>query len=412
MKRRWYTTPLVLTLGLSTVLAAGTPRSVVAESYSDEIKQLEQKQQQVNEEIAQSKKKLAAVEERQQSLKEQIAALEAQVHETLADIRAKEQAIAVTREQIEKLKREIRQLEKKIARRDRILKERIVVMYKNGGALSYLEVLFGAESFGDFLDRVLALNLIAEQDQRILQQQKRDKAAVENKRNRVQQKLKSLEQQLADLEQLKSSLKAQQEEKQKLIAQLEEKEKAIHEHLHEKSEAIEIIKEKISDLIEKREAARRAREAREKAQAQKQSGAVHTLSAPSGGGMFVLPVTTGYISSRYGYRNIGSGTEFHDGWDFAAPVGTPIYAAAAGTVLYAGPASGFGNWIVIDHNNGYYTIYGHMYSNQLYVTEGEFVEQGEKIAAVGSAGRSTGAHLHFEISVGGISNSVNPAQFY
>src|SRR5262249_12251153 len=104
---------------------------------------------------------------------------------------------------------------------------------------------------------------------------------------------------------------------------------------------------------------------------------------------------TGVLTSTFGPR---WGT-FHYGIDLAAPYGSPIYAAGDGLVIEAGPASGFGNWVVIQHANGDVTVYGHMY--KYLVRVGERVQAGQLIALVGSEGESTGPHLHFEVHLGG-----------
>jgi murein DD-endopeptidase MepM/ murein hydrolase activator NlpD len=121
------------------------------------------------------------------------------------------------------------------------------------------------------------------------------------------------------------------------------------------------------------------------------------------------PVNTGYISSGFGARvdPFTGGEEFHEGIDFAAPMGTPIRAVAAGIVTWAGPRGGFGNMVQIDHGNGYSTRYGH--SEKVLVHVGETVQRGDVIALVGDTGRSTGPHVHFEVLKGG--HEVNPAHF-
>jgi len=112
---------------------------------------------------------------------------------------------------------------------------------------------------------------------------------------------------------------------------------------------------------------------------------------------------TGYLSSCYCAR---WGT-FHYGIDLAAPYGSPIYAVGDGVVVDAGPASGFGQWVVIQHANGDMSVYGHMY--KILVHKGERVQAGQLIALVGSEGESTGPHLHFEVRVGGINGDrVDP----
>jgi murein DD-endopeptidase MepM/ murein hydrolase activator NlpD len=122
--------------------------------------------------------------------------------------------------------------------------------------------------------------------------------------------------------------------------------------------------------------------------------------------LWVNPVPTAKFTSCFCAR---WGT-FHEGIDLAAPLGTPIQAAGAGVVLKAGPASGFGNAIYIQHANGDVTVYGHM--RVLWVTTGQTVKVGQKIAEVGSEGYSTGPHLHFEVHVGKIDGAkINPVSW-
>jgi murein DD-endopeptidase MepM/ murein hydrolase activator NlpD len=120
------------------------------------------------------------------------------------------------------------------------------------------------------------------------------------------------------------------------------------------------------------------------------------------GGMFTFPCP-GYksISSEYGTRTDPIlGTEkFHSGIDLAAPAGTAILAAYDGDVVAAAYSSSMGNYVMIDHGSGLYTIY--MHASALYVSTGQTVSKGDKIAAVGSTGRSTGNHLHFSVRLNG-----------
>ncbi|MEP6851144.1 MAG: peptidoglycan DD-metalloendopeptidase family protein [bacterium] len=101
---------------------------------------------------------------------------------------------------------------------------------------------------------------------------------------------------------------------------------------------------------------------------------------------------------------------FHWGVDFAADYGTPIHAIASGRVVAAGPAQGFGNWVVIDHGSNTYSVYGHMRVLKVYA--GERVRRGQLIALVGSEGQSTGPHMHLEIRIGGIEGTkIDPQVF-
>ena len=125
---------------------------------------------------------------------------------------------------------------------------------------------------------------------------------------------------------------------------------------------------------------------------------------------FAMPVKSAFrYTSGFGYRNDpkGAGTRMHEGTDFAASTGTPIFATADGVVTYADWDSGYGRLIRIQHDFGIETRYGHL--SQIRVSVGQKVSRGERIGDMGSSGRSTGTHLHYEIRFGG--RAVNPMTF-
>ncbi|SAK78787.1 peptidase M23B [Caballeronia hypogeia] len=121
------------------------------------------------------------------------------------------------------------------------------------------------------------------------------------------------------------------------------------------------------------------------------------------------PLALGRTGSPFGNRAdpFTGHLSFHPGVDLVAPTGTPILAAAAGRVIHAGPMPGYGNTVDIDHNNGFITRYAH--ASKIEVRVGQTVQPGEPIAKVGSTGRSTGPHLHFEVRVD--NRAVNPAHY-
>lgn len=126
----------------------------------------------------------------------------------------------------------------------------------------------------------------------------------------------------------------------------------------------------------------------------KSSGRKGTGGAPAKSSLRVVrPLGAAPVTQAYGHNG-------HPGTDYGAPCGTPILAAEDGVVLLAGPAQGFGNWIVLQHPDGYYTVYGHMYDNGVLVHAGQKVTAGERIGLVGSNGDSTGCHLHLEVHNG------------
>ncbi len=127
-----------------------------------------------------------------------------------------------------------------------------------------------------------------------------------------------------------------------------------------------------------------------------------------GTGQMMYPIVAP-ITSPFGYRThpILGYQKFHSGMDFGADSGTIIYAADSGNVVFAGWYGGYGNAVIIEHGNGISTLYAH--TSEVYVSEGQAIQKGQPIAAVGSTGFSTGPHLHFEVRVNG--EPVDPAQF-
>ena len=121
------------------------------------------------------------------------------------------------------------------------------------------------------------------------------------------------------------------------------------------------------------------------------------------------PIADSYITSGFGYRAdpFGGGSQLHKGVDFEANTGDPVLAVGDGVVTFSGVRSGYGNVVEVDHGNGYVTRYAH--NSRLLGQVGDLVRGGQQIAKAGSTGRSTGAHVHFEVWENGV--VVNPRQF-
>lgn len=321
-------------------------------------------------------------------------ALVKKVNELSASMRA-------TTEKLEQKKAEIDQTEQDLimAKLDensqyQSMRQRIKYMYENGNT-DYFQILLESKSFSDFLIKAEYILQLSEYD--------RDKlfefqAAIE----RVEEKEAKLKAEYDNIAALQEDLAKQSQEAQQL--------------LNEKSAELASIQSELAavknQIKKAEEEERRRQEAAAAANKKPASTSKPSTSKPvvSGNGYFTHPCPgMSYQSSYFGEVRQGIGdSRPHSGHDYAAPKGTPIYAAAAGTVLIARYSSSAGYWVVIDHGNGLTTKYMHMFESP-YVKEGQKVVKGQHIGGVGTTGQSTGNHLHFQVEENGV--PVNPSKY-
>ncbi|RZT21615.1 murein hydrolase activator EnvC family protein [Fictibacillus sp. BK138] len=404
MKSKVVGTVLSLSLALSAFTVYHSESVVHAESLSS----IKKKQQENAKKAKDSKSKLEANKESQASLETEITRIDKLSSDTDAKIEKKQADIKQTKTEIATLKEEIAVVQKRIDKRDKLLKERVNSMYESGGAVSYLEVVLGSKDFGDFLDRVLALNMIAEQDRELLEEQKKDKELLEDKMASVETKLSNLQKAMKDLQVLKEQLKAQMAEKDRLMASLQKEQGHLEAEMHKIENEAEILKSQEEAFKREQERARQQEAAR------RSSGGGSSSSAPViGNGMIIKPAA-GAITSPFGNRSSG----MHEGIDIAQGGTVPIYAAADGTVIRAEYSSSYGNVVYISHSiagQQWTTVYAHMSGTPL-VSTGQSVSKGTKLGNMGNTGRSHGQHLHFELHKGpwnaGKTNAVNPAAYW
>ncbi|HZG11749.1 MAG TPA: peptidoglycan DD-metalloendopeptidase family protein [Kurthia gibsonii] len=428
----------VIAAALATTLLVPT-MSASAESVSDLKKEknaLDQKKSKISKELQAKKEKIAKAQAEIEKSAKEVSKITVKIQETDNKIEGVEQKIAQTKYEIEKLQKSIEALQKKIDERNEILKERARAMQETGGQVGYIDVLLGSNSFSDFIDRVSAVNEIVNADERIVEEQKADQAKVEEQQNQVKEKLAEQEDRKKELEELKANLKKQQDKKKSALAQMERKQAKLNKernglenHYSEVASVSSKVQKKIE--AEQRKAAEKARKMAEAAAAKKASAAISTTSNSSSSnssssasvgsvptassGTWMKPAQ-GRFTSGFAGRDIGAGAEYHYGIDIANSEGTPIVAAADGVVFRASPLSTYGNVVMITHNiNGqtYTSLYAHM--SRFGTSVGKTVKKGEVIGYIGSTGRSTGPHVHFEIHIGSWVNqatgAVNPLQY-
>ncbi|UOF92221.1 peptidoglycan DD-metalloendopeptidase family protein [Fodinisporobacter ferrooxydans] len=367
-------------------------------SSADELQTSQQQYQQMQQAKQQQQQQVAQLQSKEHTIGNQIQVIEGQLQDTENKISSLKQQIAQLDTQISQMKAKIETTQKLLEQRDELLKQRIRVMYENG-TTSYLDVILSSTSFSDFLDRLSTLSLIADQDKKILEEIKKQKLALQQQQNQLQSDQQQRQQSYSQLLVLQQTQEQQKSQKQVALSQVHTQRIQEEKKINEEQTAMNQLAAQIQTMLAQQRAA---------SSSSSSSGG----AAQHGSGSWLWPVPDSHVvSSDYGWRTLFGGRDFHAGIDIAAPIGTKIVAAADGVVLFAGPASGYGHWIVILHPDGLMSIYGHMYGNELYVSKGQSVKAGQVIAAVGSDGEATGPHLHFAVANGitnGRMDTLNP----
>jgi len=293
------------------------------------------------------------------------------------------------------------------------------------GQLSYWEVLFKANSFSDLLDRLNIVEEIAASDQRRLEELARAADDVETAQAELETEKADLEVTKQELDDTQAEMDAKREEADALIQELLEKADDL-EALEEEFERQEkdFLDQIAQKEVEYDEAKQREWEAYmatyvppttappaggggKPSNGGSSSG--NSGSKPSGGGSWLRPCSYTSITSPFGYRTsptTGAST-YHQGVDLDTGTGWPVWATRAGVVIFSGWGNAAGNYITIDHQDGFRSVYMHLNSRS--VSVGQIVSAGQTIGTTGSTGVSTGDHLHFGISYNGV--YVNPCNY-
>lgn len=277
------------------------------------------------------------------------------------------------------------------------MKARIKFMYECGDTL-YMEMLLSSDNFVDLMNKADYIEALSAYDRNQLDEYISNTELIALCKEELEVEREALEEAKLAVEDEEAAVSALITEKETQITSvttdISTKAAAIKEYEAQIAAENEEIK-----ALEKAVAEEKARLAAENAKARVYDGGMFSWPCPS----------YTRISDGYGYRTdpILGTQKFHNGLDLAAPYGSVIYAAYDGDVVAATYSSSMGNYIMIDHGDGLYTIY--MHASALYVSKGQSVYKGQSIAAVGSTGRSTGNHLHFSVRLNG--SYVDPMNY-
>ena len=369
-------------------------------SLQNKLDKLSQSIVQHKKELSNAKKKEQAAKALESELKEKVTVVQSQISVLKGQIAEVQNSIGLKEQEIAAKEQQITEKEAEIADQWGDFKQHMAAMQelRDGGSVAMLSAVNDLYELLTFNEVMQDISI---KDTEILDNMKNAKEALESDKLTLESQRSELQSKKADLDVQNSQMRAKQSElnssvaaAQMSAAEAQQAQKDAQAAIESDEMNYEAVKKQIQKMIAAAAASK------------------PTLSFTG----FICPLKSySRISSEYGWRKnpVTGVNKLHAGTDFAAPGGTPIYAAASGYVQVAGWSSGgYGNYVIIYHGsmsdgNAYSTLYGHMRS--VATSAGKYVKQGELIGYVGSTGNSTGNHLHLEVWKGGKkANAVNP----
>lgn len=358
---------IITFFAIISLLLAYTNNCIAASisELNDQKEQAENQKDQVTEQKENAQNELDSINAQISSIESEIFELQNQLDELNSSISQKEQ--------------EIEEKQVELEHKEDLLKTRMVAMYKGGGT-TYLDVLLGSSNYIEMYTKYNSIQTIAEKDTELINEVTEQKKNIENEKQELENNKSQVESVKNETDAKNAELKAAKVAKQSVVNNLSAEEQELQKKIDEFEAAIEKAQQEIQD-------------------ATNNSGG---YEGSFSGGKFEWPISYSYnrITSIFGNRTAptaGASTN-HGAIDIGVSY-VPVYAPANGKVILAQWVSGYGNYIMIDHGNGYYTAFGHL--SQFKVSVGTVVSTGQQIAVSGNTGVSTGPHLHYEVYIGG-----------
>ncbi len=387
---------LMLVLQCNIVIAAST--TDLKNEQSENNKKINEAQSNLNEVKAQKSETVKQVEE----LSTQITNYETQIDEL-------DGQISQLNKKIEQSQAELQKAQEDYTKQEELLNARLVATYE-AGETSYLDVILSSESITDLISNYYLVTELATNDSELLDKIQKQKEQIENAKKELENSRQELSTSKASKQSISTQLQTAKKEKDAKVEELSGEEKKLQERIEELNQANKSIDSKIKAMQAQIEAAKKKNSA---ASSNGTSGGAQSSSSPSSSG-FIYPLPSAYTKVTTGmYYSSG---QYHGAIDFGSGgiSGQPVYAVADGIVVTAEAlTTSYGNYIIIAHYNGLYTLYAHGQQGSIAVSAGQTVKQGQQIMRVGSSGNSTGPHLHFEVRVspGLYANRKNPLNY-
>lgn len=348
------------------------------------IQELEQERGAVQRELRQEQSNLKEQRNRRTDLEEELGQLDQRLEKLQSELAEVNVKITTTEAEVAQTKETLAETETELAGKEELFKRRLRTIYEQGSQ-SYVDILFGASSFSDFLTRFNNLKIIAANDQDLIEE-------VRTERDRIEEMKKELEQKKSSLDRMRRGILSKEAAVEQTIASRQSVRGELQQEIARVEQAIKELDQAEQELEWQIQAL--------------SSQGTGESTEEDGGGKLRFPVEPPYvISSPFGWRihPIYKDWRLHTGIDIATN-GQPNYvlAAGAGSVIIVGYSEVFGYHITIDHGNGLTTVYKHLRKGSITVGVGRQVTRGQRIARAGSTGRdTTGVHLHFEVRING-----------
>ncbi|MGA7396010.1 MAG: peptidoglycan DD-metalloendopeptidase family protein [Solirubrobacterales bacterium] len=377
------------------VVFAWTQRPASA-SVEDRLDQTKSKIDKANDKKGVLSEEIAGLSTQINAYETQVAALRAEERDAEIRLEQKQDELDAAEAEVKKAYGELRILAARLQRSLKVLKERLVAIYQSGST-DMTELILSSNDYGDLIQRSEYLEQIQDHDDVIVNRVRglRDEQqAIVLRLKNAKDTIESSRDQIASEEANLATARAAVESQQNQLVTARGKRRSVVANIDSHVGHLEEIESDLQAKIQEQIAAA--------------SGLptipAGPLSSPSAAGL-IWPVS-GTVSSGFGGRTSpgGVGSTYHEGIDLAVGEGTPLRAAASGTVILASYNGGYGNYTCLDHGSGLSTCYAHQ--SQFGVTTGQSVDQGQVIGYSGNTGASTGPHLHFEVRINGV--AVDP----
>ena len=293
------------------------------------------------------------------------------------------------------------------------MKVRIRYMYQNSG-IGYLEALLESGSFAKMLKQVDYMSTMMQYDRAKLEEYQQTQVLIQNAEETIRKDKADLEALQAQLEEEQQAVNLLMQEKETQLSGVRQGISEAEQNAQQYQQEIEAENQLIQEMLAAEAAAKKAAEEQQKQQEVQKNNASADSNVNTNdvyeGGVFTWPCPSSHkITSGFGYRDkpTAGATSYHQGYDIGASAGAAIVAAADGVVTSTGYSSVLGNYVILSHGGGLFTIYEHC--SAVLVSRGQSVSRGSTIAKVGSTGVSTGPHLHFGVQLNG--KYVDPGNY-